>query len=92
MTDNKRTVYAAAILREVPVAQLSHMIAELQKPGGLAANGNGCGNSCGNGCARSFDKFGHVELTEAEINHFRGDPAALRKELATQVRTMLDRL
>jgi hypothetical protein len=88
--ERARTVFAKAVLREVPLSQLASYIGHLGA-GPVAigdACGNGCGSGCGNGCARAIDIYGHTELTVNQLNAVLADKLALRKELGQQIDAM----
>jgi hypothetical protein len=75
---------ATAMLREVPVHNISSLLAHAGHGG--TAMGDGCGGGCGGG-AGCIDKFGHSGLTNEEIQTALKDKAgiatALKRELTT---------
>lgn len=84
------SVFAGAILREVPLAHLARFVDKLD-PGDLA-NGNGCGNACGNNCATPIDPHGHLGLSIDQLSAVVADKVGLRRELSAQIRGLAERI
>jgi hypothetical protein len=86
--DNPFTIFARAIVREVPLKQVAGYLNALGSLGPVAfgdACGNGCGNGCGNNCLRPIDPYGYTELTLQQLNAIVADKTTLRRELTTQI-------
>ncbi len=87
------TVFASAILREVPLARLDSYLSVIGKGdfGPLSigdACGNGCGSGCGNNCLRPIDVLGHTSLSLKQLNDVISNEAGLRKALGEQISTV----
>jgi len=93
--ENALEVFTDAVLREVPLAQLSSYLNHLGKGGPVAigdACGNGCGSGCGNSCARAIDPLGYTELSLSQLNTIVSNRVGLQKELAKQIHTFTQKL
>jgi hypothetical protein len=87
--DNPFTIFARAIVREVPLKQVAGYLNALGTLGPIAFGdscGNGCGNGCGNNCLRPIDPYGYTELTLQQLNAIVADKSTLRLELTTQIK------
>jgi hypothetical protein len=94
-TDNPFTIFARAIVREVPLKQVAGYLNALGTLGPVAfgeACGNGCGNGCGNNCLRPIDPYGYTELTLQQLNAIVADKTTLRRELTTQIQQLSQNL
>lgn len=82
-------VFASAILREVPLAQLGNYLEAIGKGGGPLslgeACGNGCGSGCGNNCLRPIDELGHTGLSLDQLNEVVANQAGLRSALGEEI-------
>jgi len=86
-------VFAHAILREIPLAQVGSYLAHLKGQNAIGdACGNGCGSGCGNNCARPVDPFGYTELSVAQLNAIAANKAGLQKAIAASVHQYLQHL
>lgn len=90
------TKVAQAMLREIPVAQISSAVGKFNPGKGADGIGTGCGGGCGGGCSDAnhgvtFDKFGHSGITAAQLTAAHADPAALKAALKTEATNMMNK-
>ncbi len=85
MPDNSKV--AAAVLRQVPIGQMSSFLKGI-KPGGDVAMGDGCGGGCGGG-AGCIDQFGHSGISSETFAKALHDKVALTHALQAEVKTAL---
>jgi hypothetical protein len=87
------TKVAQAMLREIPVSQISAAVGRFNPGAAADASGTGCGGGCGGGCSAthgpSFDHFGHSGITAAELKAAHADPVALKAALRTEAANMM---
>jgi hypothetical protein len=80
MTDTPTARVATALLREVPLANMSEYVSKMTA---ADACGTGCGAGCGNNCRHTLDHAGAV-LTEDDLKAGQADKAALLSEVSKQ--------
>lgn len=73
---------AEAIMREIPAPYIGRFLESFQKIKLANANGSNCGNACGNNCIDGvgfvFDRYGHLGLTERDVEAAQKDIGGLR--------------